>query len=176
MPDVALTSLPEKPELRAALEARAKEFQPPLRVIATEVLGNEGEIDIVALAPDGGVVLLFIGAENDDRALLTEAMAQRIWVRDRLDSWRQLAPELGLRVDKPIHIALFCASYCAQTLAACSDELLRSVELFIVRAVDVGGRVETLIESVQGSVRSESPDAGRTQSQDWGFNSVWLAV
>ena len=80
-----------RPELRNALR-RAQAFDPPLRILAEDVLGADSSIDFVAVDPDGRVILVLIGEDGEDRELLTRAIAQRAWVRPRIrdEIWLKL--------------------------------------------------------------------------------------
>jgi hypothetical protein len=160
-----VAALPRR-ELRRALR-RPDAFEPPLRILAEDVLGQDASIDFVAVDPDGSVVLVLIGEEGDDAALLTQALAQRSWVRARLRDWLQLSPGLALSASAPVRVALLCPYFSPATRAAAAGLGPDVVELSTCRCVRDGARgtavlLERLAEPGDRVQRDERASAGGT--------------
>lgn len=154
-----VASLP-RAQLRAALR-RSAAFDPPLRILAEDVLGADASIDFVGVDPDGRVVLVLIGEDGEDRELLTRALAQRAWVRPRIRDWLQLAPNLGLRPDAPVVASLLCSSFCPDTLAAAGDLGAQTLWLSSLRCVQNGSEASLLLERLSPPAPSApSAEAG----------------
>jgi hypothetical protein len=139
-----VTALP-RPELRKALR-RAQVFDPPLRILAEDVLGADSSIDFVAVDPDGRVILVLIGEDGKDRELLTRAIAQRAWVRPRIRDWLQLAPNLELSESAPVVASLLCSSFSADTRTAAADLGPDVLDLCTLRCVRNGSEATVLLE------------------------------
>ena len=132
-------------ELRDALR-RAKAFDPPLRILAEDVLGADSRIDFVAVDPSGCVVLVVIGDEGEDSQLLTRALAHRAWVRPRLRDWLQLGPDLEISASAPVVAAILCPSFSPATRAAADDLGPEVVQLSSCRSVRNGAASTVLLE------------------------------
>jgi hypothetical protein len=139
-----VASLP-RPELRNALR-RAQAFDPPLRILAEDVLGADAPIDFIAVDPDGRVVLVLIGEDGEDQELLTQALAQRAWVRPRIRDWLQLAPNLELSASAPVAVSLLCPSFSSSTQAAAADLGPDVLDLSTLRCVRNGAEATVLLE------------------------------
>ena len=150
-----------RPELRNALR-RAQAFDPPLRILAEDVLGADSSIDFVAVDPDGRVILILIGEDGEDRQLLTRALAQRAWVRPRIRDWLQLAPNLELSANAPVVASLLCSSFSADTRVAAADLGSDVLELCTLRCVQNGSEVTVLLERLS----QPDPAAGRAIAVD----------
>lgn len=134
-----------RPELRNALR-RAQAFDPPLRILAEDVLGADATIDFIAVDPDGRVILVLIGEDGEDRELLTLGLAQRAWVRPRIRDWLQLAPNLELSASAPVVVSLLCSSFSSNTQAAAADLGPDVLNLSTLRCVRNGSEATVLLE------------------------------
>jgi hypothetical protein len=150
LPEITLVATPARPELRSAVRARLGDLGLSLRVIAEDLLGADGPIDLVALDPQGGVVLVLLGEEGGDLELVGHALAQRAWVEARLRDWLQLAPRLGLVPDAPVRLLLLAPAFGAAALAAAQALGSGVVDLATHHCVQNGGAVEVLLERVRG--------------------------
>ncbi len=148
-----VASLP-RAELRNALR-RAQAFDPPLRILAEDILGADAAIDFIGVDPGGRVVLVLIGEDGEDRELLTQALAQRAWVRPRIRDWLQLAPNLELSASAPVVVSLLCSSFSGDTLAAAADLGPEVLDLSTLRCVQNGSEATVLLERL--SPRGGSP-------------------
>ena len=158
MPEIRLVGTPQRSELRRAVRARLADLRLVLRVIAEDVLGAEGPIDWVALDPQGGVVLVLLGSEGEDLALVGRALAQRAWVEPRLRDWIQLAPRLGLEATAPVRVALLAPAFGPGALAAAGALGPSVAVLASYRCVRNGGAVEVLLEPLRDTrPREECP-------------------
>ncbi len=150
-----------RPELRNLLR-RAQAFDPPLRILAEDVLGADASIDFVAVDPEGRVVLVLIGEDGEDRELLTRALAQRAWVRPRIRDWLQLAPNLELSASAPVVASLLCSSFSADTRAAAADLGPDVLDLCTLRCVRNGSQATVLLERLS----PPRPPIGRQAAVD----------
>ncbi|MCC6642204.1 MAG: hypothetical protein IT386_13675 [Deltaproteobacteria bacterium] len=150
MPEISLVAPPARPDLRRAVRSRLADLGLTLRVIAEDLLGADGAIDLVALDPQGGVVLALLADEGGDLELMGRALAQRSWVEPRLRDWLQLSPRLGLAADAPVRLLLLAPGFGPAALAAAQALRAGLVDLATYRCVRNGGAVEVLLERVRG--------------------------
>lgn len=118
-------------------------------MIAEDLLGADGAIDLVALDPHGGVVLVLLADEGGDLELMGRALAQRAWVEPRLRDWLQLAPRLGLAAGAAVRLLLLAPGFGAAALAAAQAIGIGVADLATYRCVRNGGAVEVLLERVR---------------------------
>ena len=133
--------------IRAAVR-QANPFEPPLRILAEDVLGADSRIDLVAADPSGQVVLVLIGDEGEDGALLTRGLAQRAWVRPRLADWLKLGPQLEIQAQAPVQVVLLCPSFSPETRAAAEDLGGEALQLYTCRSIRHPGGAVALIERI----------------------------
>jgi hypothetical protein len=152
-----VAALPRR-ELRKALR-RPQAFSPPLRVLAEDVLGADSSIDLVAVDPSGRVVLVLIGEEGEDAALLTRALAQRAWVRPRIRDWLQLGPNLEISASAPVVALLLCPSFSPATRAAVNDLGSDFALLSSFRCIRNGATATVLVEPLEGDRKTEDRSA-----------------
>jgi hypothetical protein len=154
-------------ELRHALR-RSQVFDPPLRILAEDVLGADSSIDFIAVDPSGRIVLVLIGEDGQDRELLTRGLAQRAWVRPRVRDWLQLAPTLELASTAPVVACLLCSSFSPETRAAAADLGADVLDLSTLRCVRNGSQAAVLLERVslpdRPNTRQASVESGAEHS------------
>jgi hypothetical protein len=153
--DFRLTPLPERVELRRVLREQTPRLDPPLQVLADEVLAEGSTIDLVAVDNRGSIVLILIGEEGDDPALFTCAIAHREWIRARAADWLKLAPSLDLRPDAEPRVLLMCPSFRPETRAAVKSAAGANIELAVLRGVSDGEHSSVLIELLDMPERDE---------------------
>jgi len=134
-------------------------LEPNLRILAENVLGADTSIDFIAVDPDGRVVLVLIGEDGEDRGLLTQALAERAFVRPRLKDWLQLAPNLGVSATAPVVAHLLCPSFRPETRSAAADLGPEAVELFGLRCVQNGAEATVLLEPITPASRPAEQQA-----------------
>jgi hypothetical protein len=157
LPELRLISPPDRPALLAQLRARLGHAVPGAQLIAEGIRGADSTIDFVALEPGGAVVLVLVGAHDEDLELIGRALAQRAWVAPRLRDWAQLAPSLGLRADAPVRALLLCPAYRPESRMAI-DALGRSVlAAGLYRCIHNGSGTEVVIEHVGFAEADEAP-------------------
>jgi len=166
--DLALARPPQRSQLTEALRARLGEVVPSLHLIAEGVLGADSRIDFVGVEPAGRVVLILVGEEDDDLALIGRAVAQRAWVEPRIRDWIQLAPNLGLRPGAGVRAVLLCPAFGGETQAAAAALGSETVSLVRYHSLHNRGNLEILIEPVtretphgSGPNRPDRSDAPR---------------
>ena len=120
-------------------------FDPPLRVLAEDVLGADSTIDLVTVDPAGRIVLVLVADDEQGAALLTRGLAQRAWVIPRLRDWLQLGPGLEISGTAPVVVRLLCPSFSPETRAA-AETLSGAIELFVCRPVRNGSETGVLLE------------------------------
>ncbi len=152
MPDLRLCPPPPRDDLLRQLRLRIGDLAPGLRLLAEGLLGAGSRIDFVASEPDGQVVLVLVGEEGDDLALLARGLAQKAWVEARLGDWLQLAPELGIRPEAGARLWLLSPSFDPQTREAALALGAEAPQLVVYRGVQDGAGVETLLEPLQEPV------------------------
>ena len=147
-------------ELRKALR-RPEAFTPPLRILAEDVLGADSSIDFVAVDPAGRVVLVLIGEEGEDAALLTQALAQRAWVRPRIRDWLKLGPTLEISASAAVVAVLLCPSFSPATRAAVDDLGAEVALLSTFRCIRNGAHATVLVEPLEHdrTVENTAPPA-----------------
>lgn len=133
---------------------RASPFEPPIRVLAEDVLGADSRIDFVAVDPSGRIVLVLIGDEGDDGGLLTRGLAQRAWVRPRLADWLKLGPQLEIQAQAPVQVALLCPSFSPETRAAAEDLGAEILQLYSCRSIRHDGGALALVERISPPVEA----------------------
>ena len=149
MSELALTSLPPRADLLRQLRPRIDELAPGLRIVAEGLLGVEARIDFVGVETSGRVVLVIVGTDEEDLALVGRALAQRAWVEARLRDWLQLAPGLGMRPESGVRVWLLAPRFGAESLAAAraaGGVLLGTYRCVRNGGVDTDALVEALTE------------------------------
>ncbi len=149
MPDLRLCPPPPRDDLLRQLRLRLGDLAPGLRLLAEGLLGAESRIDFVASEPDGQVVLVLVGDEGDDLALLARGLAQKAWAEARLRDWLQLAPELGIRPEAGARLWLLSPGFDPQTRAAALALGAEGPQLVVYRSIRDGADVETLLEPLR---------------------------
>jgi hypothetical protein len=160
LPELVLTSLPPRADLLRQLRPRLDELNPGLRIVAEGLLGAEARIDFVGVETSGRVVLVIVGTDEQDLALVGRALAQRAWVEARLRDWLQLAPGLGVRPESGVRVWLLAPHFGAESLAAA--RAAGGVALATYRCVRNGGvdtdaLVEALTEASELATRAAAP-------------------
>jgi hypothetical protein len=147
MSELSLTPAPPRPELLRQLRGRLHELAPGLRVVAESLLGAaDTRIDFVGIEASGRVVLVIVGAGEDDLALVARSLAQRTWVESRLRDWLQLSPGIGLRPEAGVRVWLLAPRFRGETLAAA--QAAGQVALGVYRCVRNGAGSDALVEAV----------------------------
>jgi len=98
-------------QLRAALRHLLQSLDPALEPFVEDVLGASSRIPLVARDRAGRAWAILHAAEGEDRARLTDVLAQAAWLTRRLADWQKLAPELGLRPELGVGAVLVCARF-----------------------------------------------------------------
>jgi len=155
LPELALTTSPPRADLLRQLRPRLDELAPGLRIAAENVLGADARIDFVGVEASGRVVLVIVGTDEEDLALVARALAQRAWVEARLRDWLQLAPSLGARPEAGVRVWLLAPRFRGESLAAA--RAAGGIALASYRCVRaVSGESDALVEALgEGS----EPDA-----------------
>jgi len=130
------------------LRPRLGEIVPSLRLIAEGVLGEDALIDFVGVETAGRMVLILIGDEGDDLALIGRALAQRAWLEPRIRDWIQLAPNLGLRPGAGVRAVLLCPSFRSETESAAAALGGGAVSLARYRCLRNRGNLEILFDPI----------------------------
>jgi hypothetical protein len=120
-------------------------MQPPLRVLAENVLAEGSRIDLVARDALGDLIVVMIGRVGEDLEHFTRVLAHRAWVEQRVPDWLQLAPELELSSN--VHALLVCPEFQPETTAA-ARSALPPVQLSIYRDLQATSGV-LLLEPVR---------------------------
>jgi hypothetical protein len=146
--DLRLIAPPPRAELLDHLRPRLGLLVPGGRVIAEGILGADAAIDFVVVDPAGALVLVLVGAHDEDLELVGLALAQRAWVAARRRDWLQLAPELGLRTDAAVRTVVLCPAF-GPTSRAAVEALGRDVMAAAqYRCAQIGADVAVLLEHV----------------------------
>jgi hypothetical protein len=145
---------PRREELREALR-EPHAFDPPLRILAEDVLGADSKIDFVAVDRDARIVLVLLAEGPDDSTLLTRGLAQRAWVAPRVRDWLQLGADLQVSASAPVCARLLAPGFSPETRAAAEAVGPEAVELWACRGVHDGNHLSVLLEPL-----TPAPTAG----------------
>jgi len=127
--------LPARARLRAEIREHLPAFDATLQVIAEDILGADARIDLVAVDEKGGVTLILLGEAGEDLTLVALALAQRVWVRERLHDWAQFAPQHALRPEAPVQVLLLAPYFGATAQAAAAELSFEGLRLGWVRTL-----------------------------------------
>jgi hypothetical protein len=140
-------------------------MHPPLRVVASELMGAASTIDLLAVDAEGVVVLLIIGGGGKDLEMFTRALAQREWVQPRLSDWIQLAPGLQINADARIRVLLLCPSFQEETLMAARGPAGHDIELGLLRCIRNGSQAAVLVELLEPAA-ADAPRPAHEESEE----------
>jgi hypothetical protein len=158
LPELSLAPPPPRAELLRQLRARLADAAPGLRVLAEEVLGEQGTIDFVGGLPDGRAALVLVGEAGEDLRLVARGLAQRGWLEPRLRDWLKLAPDLGLRPELGVQVVLLCPAFGPESRAAARALGAAAPLLASYRCVRDGRGVEPLVERLaEGGPAAQPP-------------------
>ena len=146
MSDLTLAAAPARAHLIERLRPKLGECVPGFHLIAEGLLAAEERIDFIGVEPTGRIVLILVGDEGDDIALIGTALAHRAWVEPRVRDWIQLAPMLGARPGAGIRALLLCPDFSQQTLSAADALGDDVVALARYRCVRNGSDLGILLE------------------------------
>ncbi|MBW2272026.1 MAG: hypothetical protein JRG96_02045 [Deltaproteobacteria bacterium] len=122
-------------------------LEPATRIIAEDLLGEGARVDLVAVDHQGQAVLVLIGEEGEDRALLTRALAQCAWARSRIGDWLKLAPQLDLEAEAGVRGIILSPSYHSDTLLAASSLEVPRISPVVYRCIGDESRTQLLLEA-----------------------------
>jgi hypothetical protein len=154
---------PSPEELRQVLR-QPHAFDPPLRVLAEDVLAADSRIDLVSVDAMGRIVLVLVGELGDDSALLTRGLAQRAWVKPRIRDWLQLGADLQVSASAPVVARLLSPGFSPETRAAAEAVGPDAVELWSCRCVRNGAELGVLLEALTNPVSATSRGAADESS------------
>jgi hypothetical protein len=157
LPELSLAPPPPRVELLRQLRARLADAAPGLRVLAEDVLGEQGSIDFVGSLPDGRAALVLVGEAGEDLPPVARGLAQRAWLEPRLRDWLKLAPDLGLRPELGAQVVLLCPAFGPESRAAARALGAASPLLATYRCVRDGRGVEPLVERVAETAPAPQP-------------------
>jgi hypothetical protein len=120
-------------------------------VIAEDFLAENSPIDLLATGGSGELVTARIGRRDADMRLLTQTLADRVWLRPRLEDWLKLAPELEIDPAAEIRAMLFCPDFQPETRAAVCNFPPGTIELVRYRCLRQRGQLVVLLERDQPS-------------------------
>lgn len=170
MPEIALTPLPPRADLLRQLRGRLHELVPGVRVVVEGLLGAESRIDFVGVEASGRVVLVIVGTDEDDLALVGRALAQRAWVEARLPDWLQLSPGLGMRPEAGVRVWLLAPRFRPESLAAA--RAAGAIALASYRCVRNGGQQpDVLLEAITEGGEGKAPASSSSHRAPAQFRS-----
>ncbi len=123
-------------------------LEPATRILAEDLLGEGSRVDLLAVDHQGQAVVLLIGAEGEDRALLTRALAQCAWAKSRVGDWLKLAPELDLDAAAGVRAIILSPSFRPETLLAASSLEVPRVSPVVYRHIRSESSSQLLLEAV----------------------------
>jgi hypothetical protein len=178
LPELALTTPPPRTDLLRQLRPRIDELAPGLRLLAEGLLGAETRIDFVGVEASGRAVLVIVGTQEDDLALIGRALAQRAWVEARLGDWLQLSPGLGVRPEAGVRVWLLAPRFGSESLAAA--RAAGGIALASYRCVrTANGATDALVERLADGSEPETRAAAAPRSTAQfrtGLNEVELGL
>ncbi len=106
------------PRDRVALASLVARLDPPLRLVATRVLGAGDRMD-VARGPGGRATVVLQAAHADEaRGALTTGLGHAAWLAPRVADWCQLAPALDLDAAAGVGVVVIAPAFDGPTRAA----------------------------------------------------------
>lgn len=138
---------PPPAEVRQFVRRRMILLEPATRILAEDLLAETSRVDLVAVDHQGQAVLVLIGQEGEDRALLTRALAQCAWARTRLGDWLKLAPQLDLEAAAGVRAIILSPSFHPETLLAASSLEAPKVSTVVYRCISNETRSQLLLEA-----------------------------
>jgi len=164
---------PERRALRRAIRHELLRRDGSWRVIAEELLAESSRIDLLVRGAEGELVVIRIGAAEEDAALLTRLLSDRAWLAPRIEDWMKLAPELDLDPTAGIRGLLVCPDFGRETCLATTGLPERSMELLRYRFLAQQGRLVACLEPVSpgilpdpASVSEDEEIVGRPSRHD----------
>jgi hypothetical protein len=165
--DLEWQGVAEQPALRRAIRHRLRSFAPSLRILAEDFLAETSPIDLLGVGEEGDLHVVRIARAGHDATLLTEAIADRVWLQPRLEDWLKLSPELDLDPDAEIRALLLCPDFGPATRSAVRGFPDGCLQLIRYRCLQQRGQLEVLLERVGPTRgrpdRPRSTPAGRMQ-------------
>lgn len=160
MSAVRWANAPPRREQRRALRAALSRLGRPLRVLAEDVSGLAGSIDLVAADPDGRVVVVLL-VDGDqpgaDLALVARGLAERAWLAPRLADWVKLAPDLGIRPTEAPRLLLVAREPSAAARLAAREADADDLVLARLRFASAGGAPAALLEVLDPPESAPAP-------------------
>jgi hypothetical protein len=155
---VARPAAPTREGVLGHLEALLEMAADPLRIVARQIQGLDGEIAAVACDREGAAVVVGYADSGEELGQLGHLLAQRSWLAPRIQDWLQLNPQLPLRADRTPRLLLLGAEFGPAVLAAARG--LGGVALARVRALESERGVVMGLEPVAGG-EARAPEAPR---------------
>ncbi len=146
--------------LRSEIRARLPALCGPVRILAEGALGAEAPIDLLAVTPEGRLVLVLVGEADRDLELVGLALAQRAWIERRRRDLAQLVP--GVRADLAPRVVLLATQLrFATRLALESLAELAGMDLVCAQVLRPAGSaaVELVLEPPPSESAAEPADA-----------------
>ena len=165
MADPEWEGLPERPLLRRAIRHRLRNFAPSIKVVAEGFLAEASTIDLLAVGDEGEMISVRIGREGDDRALLTQSLADLAWLRPRLADFLKIAPGLGLEPSAEPRALLVCPQFSSETRAAVEIFPSGAIELLRYRCLAQRGHLSVLLDSALPLHGPSAPESEQTESR-----------
>lgn len=140
--DVAI----ERPSLRRAIRHRIRELKRPCRFAAENFLAANSRMDWLAVGLEGELVSLRIGIADNDAELLTRALGDLDWLRDRGEDLAKLVPDLGIEPSAESRAVLLCPRFQDDTRAAVRALPPGCIELVSYRCYRLRGQLEVVLD------------------------------
>ena len=140
---------PGRHALRRAIRHELRQLCPGLRVIGEDFLAEASPIDLLATSPHGELTTVRIGSTDEDRQLLTSALADLAWLRPRIEDWLKLAPELEIDPSAEIRAMLLCPAFHPDTCRAVEGLPVGAIELVRYHCVRRRGPLAVLLDRVE---------------------------
>jgi hypothetical protein len=137
--------------LARRLRARLGQLGVSLQILAEDVMGDEDvRIDWVAVDPSGRAWVVLVAPEEAEAPLLlARGLAQRAWLEARLPDWRQLAPELPVRLDARPRLLLIAPGFPRLVQVAAREADAEGISLARLRWSAADGPGEAGLEPVR---------------------------
>ncbi|MEO0480357.1 MAG: hypothetical protein AAF196_12825 [Planctomycetota bacterium] len=146
--------------LRGLVLEDATRLESGMRVLRESlVLGDGGQIDLLARDAAGRAVLLFCVGHGEDRSLAAHVVNATEWWREHRSLMSRVVPELGDRMDRAPRVLVLGFSYSSDGLERLRATRLDGLEILRVEVFQVGGETHIgVLSALRGSAAPPKPE------------------
>ena len=151
-------------ELESFVKLSLDNIETGLTLIDTQVNTYRGPLDILAVDSEGCLVVIELKVKKNDD-MLFQAVDYCDWVQQNIDSvsrmYRNIHPKVEVNYKKPPRIMLIAPSF-SSSLKRRAKYLDISIDLYIYRLIEIGGKRGLLFEEVKIPPQRFPPSSPKT--------------